>query len=231
MSRTLYRFILHYFPQANKKPCIKQKKYMRSVLIKPKGVRINQMFSRINQMNNLLPLFPSPGNTMFSDEDLVEIIISMCPNTWLMDMAKMDFEPSEVTMLQLQTTLERIELVKDTEKLKIKNEKLKEKPDEEECPHRKRRKNKEANTTSSNKHCSLCQILGKNYKNHTTDQCNRRNQVKTLYNKNPDIPKKKNRIYKKEINAIIAKKVKTITNKRFRVAGISLSSSEENSDE
>ena len=70
-------------------------------------------------MNALLPLFPDPDNHMFTDLELVDIIITMMPQQWQHQMAKsLNFEPTEATLPELQTALEKLELLDDVESKK-----------------------------------------------------------------------------------------------------------------
>ena len=81
----------HYFPQVNKAPEAKQKKYTRCMLKKPHGGQVKQVVTRIQQMNSLLLVFPGTDNTILSEPEVIDIIVSMFSMAWRTSMARMNF--------------------------------------------------------------------------------------------------------------------------------------------
>ena len=230
-ASVLNRFLTHYFPQAYKNPVGKQKKYMRSHLRKPREVRVKQIFTRISQMNALFPLFPGPENVMFLDSELVDVILGMIPAKWQTDLAKMNFEPSDSSLLEFQTVLEKIEMIEDVEGLSITKKKSQEngkkrKSDEDEKSGNPKKKS----WGKGDKKCALCLILGGRADTHTTDKCFFKDKVKTLWN-----AKKPNKVYNRksheaELNALVTKKVKKLTKKAFEKAGLNYTVTSSSSD-
>ena len=119
----LNRWLRHYFPSVNKHPAAMQKKYMRCMLRKPKTVQVKQVFTRLHIMNGMLKYFPSPDNTPFSEQEMIDIIISMVPGVWRTSMAKMNFEPFEHNIIDVQTTLEKLKMIEAYEALSVENNK------------------------------------------------------------------------------------------------------------
>ena len=76
---SLEAFMGHYIPKTGN-PARKQKRYMKQCLYKPKGIRVNQVVTRLKTMNRSLTLFPGPDNTELSEGTLVDILVQMCPN-------------------------------------------------------------------------------------------------------------------------------------------------------
>ena len=82
---TMVSFIEHYFPKAGSN-ARKQKRYLTNCLVKPRSVSIKQCALRLKQINGYLPLFPWPENEMLNEGDLINILVSMCPKSWLVKM-------------------------------------------------------------------------------------------------------------------------------------------------
>ena len=127
------------------------------MLKKPRGVQVKQIVARIQQMNSMLPMFPGPDNEQFNENDLIDIILSMIPGQWRTQMVKMNFEPYESTMLDLQTTLEKIELIEKAEKLTISGKKHKNDTESKNSDHKEKsnKKNKKSDYKKGGRFCSL----------------------------------------------------------------------------
>ena len=165
------RFLHHYFPNTIANAAAKQKRYMRSNLRKPDGVRVKQVFTRIMCMNALLPLFPPPDNRAFTDNELVDIIVAMMPNKWHVKMNDLMFDPNECELMQLQTTLERVELSMDL--AAPKSAFLK------KAGASGKQQRSKGNGKASTKECTLCKLLVDSgekavFKGHTFEDCFRR---------------------------------------------------------
>jgi len=219
------RFLGHYFPKAHRNPAGTQKKYMRCHLKKPRGVRVNQVFLRIYQMNALLPLFPEPDNHMFTDLELVDIIITMMPQQWQHQMAKsLNFEPTEATLPELQTALEKLELLDDVESKKdggdsSKNKSSKDKSNKQKGQFKHEQKSKKFKANNG-KECPLCSVLGGKADNHTLESCYFKDKVKKLWKQGSPRDKTKGYNDKAELNALITKKANKIIKKTFKRSGV-----------
>jgi hypothetical protein len=227
----LNRWLRHYFPHLNQCPATKQKKYMRCMLKKPRGVQVKQIFGRIQQMNALLPMFPGPDNTMFSESDVIDIIMSMCPASWRTQMAKMNFEPCGSTLLELQTTLEKIELIEKCDNMHIDNKKMKSDKDD----HKKKgsfepKKSKFSKYKfGDQKGCEFCKILGGKPETHSTENCFFKDKVKSAWIKNR--PMKNHSYSRNEMNVLVEKKAKALIKKQLKKQGLNYETSGSESNE
>lgn len=231
------RLLEHYFPQVSKNPSGKQKRYMRQGLRKPRGVRVKQIFMRLTQMNSLFPLFPEPDNNIMSEAELEEVIVSMCPNKWQIDMACMNFDPSEYSLRELQTVLEKLELIEDTESLQISKKTHSVIDLSTRIPNKERAFGKPKSSFSLIKKratespCALCVSLDKNGSTHSIENFFMKHKIKGFLSGRH----KSNGRYigggyqkrgptSKELNVIIAKSVRKITKRQFKKAGVEYSS-------
>lgn len=115
---TLRRFYCNYFPALGNS-VRHQKEYMSQFLRKPCGVLVKQMVARFKQINSYLVFFPEPDNRMLDEASVVEAICNLIPPKWHNDMAKVAFDPTDHSLEELQSTLERIEMIEAMEKLSI----------------------------------------------------------------------------------------------------------------
>ena len=183
-------------------------------------MRVKQIFVRIFQMNELFPLFPGPENVIFSETDLVDVILGMILIKGKMDLENMNFDPDDASLLDLHTVLENIGMIEESEKQEATMKKEHEFPrklvSQEEVkylgsnkPFKKRKWDQPQYKDSyKDKKSALFLVLGGRADTHTLDRCFFKEKVKTLWN-----AKKPNKVYSHhssdtEINAIVTKKVK-----------------------
>jgi len=184
--------------------------------------------------------FPGPENVMFSDLELVDIIVTMMPQKWQHQMAKsLNFEPTEATLEELQTALEKLELLDDVE---VKNgsnhqDKFKENKDGKgkskqgsKGPFKKKFKSENGKTS-----CSLCTLLGGKPDTHTLEDCFFKDKVKRMWKSGAPSKKPKPFNKKSELNALIQKKATKMIKRSFKRSGIDYveetSSSDSSADE
>ena len=192
---------------------------------------MKQIIARIQQMNSMLPMFPGPDNTRFSDQDVNDIIVSMIPGAWRTAMAKMDFEPYQASILDLQTTLEKVELIETCESMSLNNRKRKTDQIDREGAISKSRfsgKKKHHPHKSRNgggKFCVLCEILGLKSDTHNTDNCYNRAKVKNAFKRSKTPTRAK--FDQNELNAIVEKRAKALVTKAMDRNGLVYSSGDE----
>ena len=193
---------------------------------------MKQIIARIQQMNSMLPMFPGPDNTRFSDQDVNDIIVSMIPGAWRTAMAKMNFEPYQASILDLQTTLEKVELIESCENVTLESRKRKTDHIDREGAIPKSRfsgKKKHHPHKSRNgggKSCALCEILGLKSDTHNIDNCYNRAKVKSAFRRSK--PPTRPKIDHNELNAIVEKRARAIVTKAMARNGLVYSSGEEN---
>ena len=95
-------------------------------MIKPKPFSVEAMPSRLNILNYYLTGFPSPENKSFSEEEMIEIVLSMFPAIWINIIITAVLEPREESYEDLIEHLEKLESSLPDEpipkKLKIKDD-------------------------------------------------------------------------------------------------------------
>jgi thioredoxin-like negative regulator of GroEL len=66
----------------------KQRKYMRRYMCKPRDMNIRQFVNAVSCMNNneLLFLPPFEANQSLPEDDVNEIVLHACPNSWIQEM-------------------------------------------------------------------------------------------------------------------------------------------------
>jgi hypothetical protein len=65
--------------------------------------------------NNELPhLPPFEANQKLPEDDVIEIVLHACPNNWIQEMDRQDFDADHHTLVELLQFLERIELLEPT---------------------------------------------------------------------------------------------------------------------
>jgi hypothetical protein len=94
----------------------KQKKYMRCYMRKPRDMTIRQFVNAVTRMNNneLPHLPPFEANQKLPEDDIVEIVLHACPNSWIQEMDRQDFDADHHTLQELLQFLERIESLEPT---------------------------------------------------------------------------------------------------------------------
>jgi hypothetical protein len=87
-------------------------RYMR----KPRDMTIRQFVNAVTRMNNdkLPHLPPFEANQSLPEDDIIEIVLHACPNRWIQEMDRQDFDSDRHTLLELLKFLERIESLEPT---------------------------------------------------------------------------------------------------------------------
>jgi hypothetical protein len=94
----------------------KQRKYMRRYMRKPRDMTIRQFVNAVTRMNNdeLPYLPPFEANQSLPEDDIIEIVLHACPNSWIQEMDRQDFDSDRHTLPELLQFLERIESLEPT---------------------------------------------------------------------------------------------------------------------
>jgi hypothetical protein len=94
----------------------KQRKYMRQYMRKPRDMTIRQFVNAVTRMNNdeLPYLPPFEANQSLPEDDIIEIVLHACPNSWIQEMDRQDFDSDRHTLVELLQFLERIESLEPT---------------------------------------------------------------------------------------------------------------------
>ena len=71
--------------------------------------------TRLKTINRLLTLFPKPENTELSEGAQIDILINMCPSSWIIEMAKSKFDPAEHSLDDVKFECERHEIMGEIE--------------------------------------------------------------------------------------------------------------------
>jgi len=72
-----------------------QKRYMRRFLWKPKEMSTREYFTRVEEINNHLTLFPTETEevaTVMSEDKLVRTLYHALPGTWMTELVKQGFK-------------------------------------------------------------------------------------------------------------------------------------------
>jgi len=231
-------WIAHHFPQAHNCPAFKQKNYMRSWLTKPRNVLVKQIFTRLNQMNATLPVFPGPENTMFSDQELINIVMFMIPQEWKDTLTKENFHIYGGSLHQVQNRLEMLELGEQAGKATPTSKKYlrKGKFIDLESPDFKVPLKASRDEISPKNYFMLCKSLERNFTTHTMGNCYLVKQLEKNNPKKGNPKKRKNRGFKgnsrkggfkggfkkqrKEMNLLIGKKVAQEMRKQLKQHGL-----------
>ena len=95
-----------------------QKCYMRRFLKKPRSYSVREFSSRVQEINQYLPLFPSeteePARCLPEDE-LKEVLFHAMPSTWRQEMTKQGFTYPNHTVIDLIQFAERLESLEPAE--------------------------------------------------------------------------------------------------------------------
>jgi hypothetical protein len=101
----------HVFPR---KALVKQKRYLRRHLRKPRDLSIRQYVTTIVDMNEDFILFPDGvAGSKMPDDEIADIVESSCPNTWQRQMLIQGFDVTDHTLSELVDFLERLETAED----------------------------------------------------------------------------------------------------------------------
>ena len=80
---------------------------------------MDTMSSRLKILNNDLQGSPLPAKQYFSQEELIEIVLSMIPSFWINSIATTTLDPREKTYEEIIEHLEKLELSTSEEAIKI----------------------------------------------------------------------------------------------------------------
>ena len=207
-----------------------QKRYMRRFLKKPKDWTTREFFSRVQEINNYLQVFPSETadrSTSLPEEELVEALYHAMPNSWRTEMVIQGFNYVHHNCVELLNFCERLETLE---------------PPPEKKKDNKKSSNKSAGTTGNGKRKRIsffsssedegsrkyCMLHG--YCRHTTNECeDLKDSVEHLKRKRLVAKKRyhsdrtmhtsgssgrKNYVNKQEINAMVEKKMKKFLKKK-----------------
>ena len=230
-GRAMKLFMAHYFPRTGF-PARKQKRYLQQCLHKPRGLKVRQVASRLKAINRYLPLFPQPENTELSEGTLVDILVDMCPRSWIVSMSEHSFEPAEHTFEDVQAQLEKWE---NHEEINPKTPKKSDSSKEKEKKGEKKRGKKKKWEKGKVSHggdeppCKWCKLTKGNASTHATSACNKKRAFEAFLKEGP--PKKKQYKHsKKEMNAIVEKEVKRHLKRKLKKNNLAYSSDEADSD-
>ena len=91
-----------------------QKRYMRRFLRKPGNMTVRAYFSRVNEINSYLTLFPDicPDEpaTSLDNNELLDLMEFGIPASWQRELVKIGFDPTNHTIQEFQEFCERMEL-------------------------------------------------------------------------------------------------------------------------
>ena len=93
-----------------------QKRYMRRFLRKPKEMSTREYFTRVQEINNHLTLFPTESEevaTAMSQDELVETLYHALPNSWMTEMVKQGKNYAQHGITDLLQTCERFESLEE----------------------------------------------------------------------------------------------------------------------
>ena len=146
-------------------------------------------------------------------------------------MAKMNFEPYQASILDLQTTLEKVELIESCENVTLESRKRKTDQFDREgviptstfFGKKKHQPHKSRN--GGGKSCVLCEILGLKSDTHKTDNCYNKAKVKNAWKRSK--PPTKPKFNNSELNAIVEKRARAIVTKAMARNGLVYSSGDE----
>jgi hypothetical protein len=77
---------------------------------------IRQFVNAVTRMNNdeLPYLPPFEANQSLPEDDIIEIVLHACPNSWIQEMDRQDFDSDRHTLVELLQFLEHIESLEPT---------------------------------------------------------------------------------------------------------------------
>jgi hypothetical protein len=90
----------------------KQKRWMRRNMRKPADMSVREYANRLITINNdeLTELPPFDGaNQRLSDDEIIDILTSGIPKSWIREMDKQNFDPTEGTITEVLNFCERME--------------------------------------------------------------------------------------------------------------------------
>ena len=98
----------------NRKALLTQKRYMRRILRKPKGMTIRMYCARFSELNKYLESFPPYNeNQKLPDDELLEHFEFAIPNAWQKQMVLQGFNTLEHTTEEFVEFCEQLEFSKD----------------------------------------------------------------------------------------------------------------------
>lgn len=89
----------------------KQKRFMRRYMRKPKDMKVRTYVHSLMKLNTEeIPFLPPFGaNQTLTEDEIIEIILNACPNSWSQEMDRQDFDPESQSIRSLLQFCERIE--------------------------------------------------------------------------------------------------------------------------
>ena len=103
--------IKHFSPQ---KSLIRQKRYMRRALFKPRHLKTREFVARVRELNEYLKMFPLFGNGQELPEDeILEIIEFSLPQDWQRTMLVQGFDSATASVRDLVDLCERLECAEE----------------------------------------------------------------------------------------------------------------------
>jgi hypothetical protein len=95
---------------------LQKQKYMCRYMRMPRDMTIRQFVNAVTCMNNneLPYLPPFEANQSLPEDDVIEIVLHACPNSWIQEMDRQDFDSDCHTLIELLQFLERIESLEPT---------------------------------------------------------------------------------------------------------------------
>ena len=141
-------------------------------------------------------------------------------------MAKMNFEPLDHTLLELQTTLETIEMLQEARKHKEPPRKRYKEYSEDISKNKKFKRSKK---NGSDKYCEICGILGGNAKTHKTSNCFHKNKLKSMWNDKSRGGKSS--FKRREVNAFVTRKATEIVKLQMKKHGFDMEESMKSENE
>jgi len=163
-NRIMKELTAHVFPVHAYR---EQKRYMRRFLRKPQEMTTREYFTRVQEINNHLTLFPTESEevaTAMSQDELVETLYHALPNSWMTEMVKQGKNYAQHGITDLLQTCERYESLEEP---------APEKPskDSKSSSSSKKRKQitfetSDEESSSSRKYCLIHGLC-----THTTNEC------------------------------------------------------------
>lgn len=158
-----YHSVIVYM--APHKVLAKQKRWMRRNMRKPLDMSVREYANRLMTINNdeLNKLPPAFDNTQkLSDDEIIDILTSGIPKSWIREMDKQNFDPTEGTITEVLNFCERMEAAEEGGFEKVRNDQKTNGKNGKSTP-----KGKPKNNDGSKHHCLL---HGPN-NTHDTDDC------------------------------------------------------------
>jgi hypothetical protein len=94
----------------------KQKRYMRRYMRKPNDMKVRTYMHSLMRINieEIPHLPPFAQDQRLSEDEIIEIILNVTPNSWSQEMDRQNFDPEQQSILSLLPFMERIEQLEPT---------------------------------------------------------------------------------------------------------------------